>query len=513
MTVLIPVLGDQLSDNLSSLDGIDKAEARILMMEVGEEATYVRHHVRKIAFLFSAMRHHAERLRAAGWTVDYVKLDDPENEGSFSAELARAVERLTPDRIVVTEAGEWRVRAMLESWADRFDCELEVRADTRFVASHAEFDAWAADRKTLRMEFFYREMRRKTGLLMDGAKPEGGQWNYDAENRKPPPAKIRPPAPLSFEPDKITKDVLTLVKARFDNHVGRLDDFGFAVTREDALKQQAHFIKHHLPQFGDYQDAMVTGEPYLWHAILSPYLNAGLLDPLDLCRAVEKAYRAGKAPLNAAEGFIRQIIGWREFVRGIYWREGPDYTSRNFLNAKRDLPDFYWTGETDMHCMAEAIGGTLDHAYAHHIQRLMVTGNYALLIGADPEQVQRWYLEVYADAYEWVEAPNTLGMSQFGDGGLLASKPYMSSGAYINRMSDYCGHCRYDVKQREGDDACPFNALYWDFLARNRTKLGNNQRLAMPYRNWDRMDEKTQKSVRKQAASYLRTLGGRRASS
>lgn len=513
MTVLIPVLGDQLSDNLSSLEGIDKAEARILMMEVGEEATYVRHHVRKIAFLFSAMRHHAERLRAAAWTVDYVTLDDPDNEGSLSAEVARAVERLKPERIVVTEAGEWRVRAMLEAWEDRFDCAVEVRPDTRFIASHAEFEEWAADRKALRMEFFYREMRRKTGLLMDGAKPEGGQWNYDAENRKPPPAKVRAVPPLAFEPDEITQDVLKLVKARFDNHVGRLENFGFAVTREEALAQQAHFIEHHLPQFGDYQDAMVTGEPYLWHAILSPYLNCGLLDPLDLCRAVEQAYRDGKAPLNAAEGFIRQIIGWREFVRGIYWREGPDYTSRNFLKAKRDLPDFYWTGETDMHCMAEAIGGTLDHAYAHHIQRLMVTGNYALLIGADPEQVQRWYLEVYADAYEWVEAPNTLGMSQFGDGGLLASKPYMSSGAYINRMSDYCGKCRYDVKQREGEDACPFNALYWDFLARNREKLGTNQRLAMPYRNWDRMDEKTQKSVRKQAASYLRTLGGGRASS
>lgn len=508
MTVLIPVLGDQLSDNLSSLDGIDKADAHILMMEVGEEATYVRHHVRKIAFLFSAMRHHADRLRAAGWRVDYVTLDDPENDGSFSAEVARAVERLKPERIVVTEAGEWRVRAMLDSWPDRFDCAVEIRPDTRFVADHAEFEAWADGRKALRMEYFYREMRRKTGLLMDGDKPEGGQWNYDAENRKPPPPDARPPAPLAFAPDKVTDAVLKLVKARFDNHIGRLDDFGFAVTRDDALAQQAHFIEHHLPKFGDYQDAMVTGEPYLWHAILSPYLNCGLLDPLDLCRAVEKAYRGGKVPLNAAEGFIRQIIGWREFVRGIYWREGPDYTSRNFLNARRDLPDFYWTGETDMHCMAQAIGGTIDHAYAHHIQRLMVTGNYALLIGADPEQVQRWYLEVYADAYEWVEAPNTLGMSQFGDGGLLASKPYMSSGAYISRMSDYCGKCRYDVKARVGDNACPFNALYWDFLARNRRKLGNNQRLAMAYRNWDRMDEDTQDAVRAQAKAYLRSLGG-----
>ncbi|MEZ0494785.1 cryptochrome/photolyase family protein [Sphingomonas sp. IW22] len=508
MTILIPILGDQLSDDLSALSGIDPTQAQILMMEVDEEATYVRHHLRKIAFLFSAMRHHAERLRAAGWRVDYVTLDDPENQGSFSAEVARAVERYAPERIVVTEAGEWRVRAMLESWSDRFACPVEVRADTRFICSHAEFEAWAAGRKSLRMEFFYREMRRKTGLLMDGDQPEGGQWNYDADNRKPANRGDRIPRPLSFEPDAITCDVMALVRQRFGNHVGRLDGFDLAVSVEDARRQQAHFLRWHLPRFGDFQDAMLTDEPFLWHAVLSPYLNCGLLDPLELCRAVERQYREGKVPLNAAEGFIRQIIGWREFVRGIYWREGPDYTARNFLNARRDLPDFYWTGETEMHCMAQAIGGTIDHAYAHHIQRLMVTGNYALLIGADPVQVQRWYLEVYADAYEWVEAPNTLGMSQFGDGGLLASKPYASSGAYIHRMSDYCGRCRYDVKQRTGPDACPFNALYWDFLARNRAKLGDNPRLGMPYRNWDRMTADTQAEIRAHAASYLKALGG-----
>jgi deoxyribodipyrimidine photolyase-related protein len=349
-------------------------------------------------------------------------------------------------------------------------------------------------------------MRRKTGLLMDGDKPAGGQWNYDAENRKPPRRGEPIPRPLSFEPDAITGEVLALVAARFGGHIGRLDGFDFAVTHEDAMRQRAHFLRHMLPRFGDYQDAMLTGEPFLWHSILSPYLNAGLLDPLDLCRAAEEEYREGRAPLNAVEGFIRQIIGWREYVRGIYWREGPDYTARNFLNATRDLPGFYWTGDTDMHCMAQAIGETIDHAYAHHIQRLMITGNFALLIGADPLQVQRWYLEVYADAYEWVEAPNTLGMSQFGDGGLLASKPYASSGAYINRMSDYCRHCRYDVKQRVGDDACPFNALYWDFLARNRGKLGNNQRLGMPYRNWDKMDDATQDALRAQAAGFLKSL-------
>ena len=251
---------------------------------------------------------------------------------------------------------------------------------------------------------------------------------------------------------------------------------------------------------------MLTGERHLWHSILSPYLNAGLLDPLDLCRRAEAEYRAGRAPLNAVEGYIRQILGWREYMRGIYWREGPDYVRRNFLGHHRPLPAWYWTGETDMHCLREAVGQTLETAHAHHIQRLMVLGNFALLIGADPIQVQIWYLEVYIDAYEWVEAPNTLGMSQYGDGGLLSSKPYISSGAYIDKMSDYCRHCRYDVKSRVGENACPFNALYWDFLARHEDKLRANPRLRMPYRSWDRFAPATQAEVRAQAAGFLDRL-------
>ncbi|ODP38087.1 cryptochrome/photolyase family protein [Sphingomonas turrisvirgatae] len=504
---LIPLLGDQLSPAISSMRDADPDETIILMMEVDEEATYVRHHRKKIAFLFSAMRHHAVALCQAGWRVDYVRLDDPENSGSFTGEVARAIERHAPARIVATEPGEWRVRHAMELWRDKFDVPVELREDDRFLASHAEFDAWADERKQLRMEFFYREMRRKSTLLLDETgRPEGGQWNFDKQNRKPAQHDLLMPRPLSFAPDQITSEVIALVADRFADHPGTVDGFDFAVTATDADRQQRHFLKHALPGFGDYQDAMLTDEPFLWHSILSPYINCGLLDPLELCRLAEAEYRAGRAPLNAVEGFIRQIIGWREFVRGIYWREGPDYTSRNFLDATRPLPGFYWTGQTDMHCLAQAIGETLANAYAHHIQRLMVTGNFALLIGADPAEVQRWYLEVYADAYEWVEAPNTLGMSQFGDGGLLGSKPYASSGAYIDRMSDYCGHCRYDVKQRVGPDACPFNSLYWDFLARNQRKLGSNQRLAMAYRNWDRMDEPVQRSLRGQAKAFLDAL-------
>ncbi len=356
------------------------------------------------------------------------------------------------------------------------------------------------------MEWFYRDMRRKTGLLMDGAKPAGDRWNFDKENRRPAKADLLMPRPHAFPPDAITQDVLALVAARFADHPGSLDGFDYAVTAADAEAQAAYFMRHALPQFGDYEDAMLVGERFLWHSILSPYLNAGLLDPVDLCRRAEVEYRAGRAPLNSVEGYVRQIIGWREYMRGIYWREGPGYVDRNFLDAHRPLPGWYWTGDTDMRCLAEALGQTMATAHAHHIQRLMVTGNFALLIGADPAAVHRWYLEVYVDAYEWVELPNTLGMSQFGDGGLLGSKPYAASGAYIDRMSDYCRHCRYDVKKRVGADACPFNALYWDFVARNEDKLARNRRMQMPYRTWHKWTDAQQAETRAQAAGFLAAL-------
>ncbi len=506
MRTLIPVLGDQLSHDLSSLSDQDKTACTVMMVEVDEETTYVGHHKAKLVYILSAMRHHANSLRNAGWAVDYVRLDDPDNGGSFTGELARAIERHRPSSIRVTQPSEWRVKTMIDSWCDRFDMPVSVLPDDRFLASHAEFEEWAEGRKQLRMEFFYRDMRRKSGLLMDGDKPVGAQWNFDSENRKPAKHGLDVPQPLRFAPDALTREVTKMVEARFPDNIGRTASFGFAVTRDDALQQQAYFLEYALPMFGDYQDAMLTGEPFLWHSILSPYINSGLLDPLELCRAVEAQYEAGKVPLNAAEGFIRQIIGWREYVRGIYWLAGPDYVERNELGASRPLPSFYWTGETDMHCMSEAIGQTLEHAYAHHIQRLMITGNFALIAGVEPRQVHEWYLAVYADAYEWVELPNTLGMSQFADGGMLASKPYASSGAYINRMSNYCSSCRYDVKQRTGPDACPFNALYWDFMARNEGKLRGNVRMAMPYKNWDRMDDADKVALRASAKQFLERL-------
>ena len=503
---LVLVLGDQLSPQLSSLTATEKASARVLMVEVAEETTYVRHHKKKIAFLFSAMRHFAAELRTDGWTVDYVQLNDPANTGSFTSEVERAIKRLKPKRLLVTEPGEWRVLDMMHRWSESFGIPVEILRDTRFVCSIPRFQAWAEDRKQLRMEFFYRDMRKATGLLMEGDQPVGGQWNFDHDNRKPAKADLFMPEPLRIEPDAITRDVLALVASRFDNHIGTLEPFWFAVTREDANHAVDQFIEKALPLFGDFQDAMLTGQRFLYHAVVSIYLNAGLLDPLELCRKAEAAYLSGHAPLNAVEGFIRQIIGWREYVRGIYWLKMPDYVDQNFFGNTRPLPDFYWTAETHMLCMKEAVTQTLEEAYAHHIQRLMVTGNFALIAGIDPKQVHEWYLVVYADAYEWVELPNTLGMSQFGDGGLLASKPYAASGAYINRMSDYCKSCHYDVKLRTGPKACPFNALYWDFLARNRSKLGNNQRMRQMYATYEKFPHGEKRAIADSAKLFLDEL-------
>ena len=503
---LILMLGDQLTPEISSLSGSDNKSDVVLMAEVMEEATYVRHHKKKIAFLFSAMRHFARELENAGWRVAYVSVDDKSNTGSLKGEVARALKKHKLARVVVTEPGEWRLLKIMQGWSDKLKCEVDILPDRRFLASHHEFAGWASGRKQLRMEYFYREMRKKTGLLMDGDKPVGGKWNFDSENRKPAADDLFIPEPLSFEPDEVTRTVLNLVEDRFSSHFGNLAPFWFAVTREDAEAARDHFISEALPHFGDYQDAMLQGQRFLYHSVLSHYINCGLLDPVDVCQRAAEAYANGDAPLNAVEGFIRQIIGWREFVRGIYWLKMPSYAKVNFFQAERKLPSFYWTGETDMLCLAEAIKQTKEEAYAHHIQRLMVTGNFAMLIGVAPEEIHEWYLAVYADAFEWVELPNVIGMSQFADGGVLGSKPYASSGSYINKMSNYCGECKFDVKKKTGDGACPFNALYWDFLARNEDKLGQNARLRNPYSTWRRMSDNKRQDYLDSAAAFLSKL-------
>ncbi|MEI6419758.1 MAG: cryptochrome/photolyase family protein [Sphingomonadales bacterium] len=507
MTTLIPILGDQLSHDLASLHAADRASAVLLLMEVQAEATYVPHHPQKIALFFSAMRHFAEELRGAGWQVDYVSLDDPANTGDFAGEVARAAARHGARRIVTVAGGEWRVLHGQQGWAARTGLPVDILPDTRFLASIDQFAAWATPRKRLVMEDFYRLMRKQTGLLMDGGQPIGGQWNFDADNRKPVPRGHRFRAALRFAPDAITADVLALVQARFGNHFGSLDSFGWPVTRAQALAALHDFITHRLAGFGDYQDAMVADEDVLNHSLLSPALNLGLLGPLEVCRAAEAAYHAGAAPLNAVEGFIRQILGWREYVRGLYWHAGPDYTARNHLGATRPLPALFWGAPTDLACVGAAVDATRRNAMAHHIQRLMVLGNFAMLVGAEPAQVHEWYLAVYADAIEWVEAPNVIGMSQFADGGLMATKPYAAGGAYVNRMGNHCRGCRYDVKQRTGPDACPLNSLYWDFLARHEALLAGNQRLWRMYDGWRRFAPEEQGRIRAQAAGFLAGLG------
>jgi len=500
MSRVVLVLGDQLTDSLSALAMADKATDLVVMSEVAEEAGYVPHHPKKIAFLFAAMRKFAAHLRDDGWQVAYTELDDTENTQSIPGELLRRAAAHGASEALVTEPGEWR---LIQALGDLPGLPVTQLQDDRFLCSHAEFAAWADGRKELRMEWFYRQMRRKTGLLMEGDQPVGGKWNFDHDNRKPPKSSEAYAGPLRHTPDATTREVLDLVDRRFGNHFGDLHPFWFATDRAGARAALDHFIAQSLPKFGDYQDAMLKDERFLYHAIISMYLNAGLLGWREVCDAAEAALSRGAAPINAVEGFIRQIIGWREYMRGIYFLEGPDYPQRNALGHDRPLPDFYWGSGTDMACISACVAQTGTDAYAHHIQRLMVTGNFALLAGLNPQQVSEWYLAVYADAYEWVEAPNVIGMSLFADGGIVGSKPYVSSGAYIDRMSDYCKGCTYKVKVKTGSGACPFNLLYWAFLNRHRDRFSKNPRMANMYRTWDRMDDAKRTTILTEANDFL----------
>jgi len=461
MSALRLILGDHLSQTISSLKGCDPSKDLVLMCEVGAEARYVRHHKKKIAFLFSAMRHFAENLKERGYQVEYTKIDDQHNAGSLRGEVGRALQRHHFDQIIVTHPGEYRVLADIRKWESDFSTAVEIRPDDRFLCTPEEFTDWAKDRKQLRMEYFYRGIRKKYFILMDGENPTGGRWNYDAENRKPPKDGLVVPKPYCNGIDNITDEVIDLVAEQFPDHFGDLKPFYFAVTRDQAFNALQLFIKTRLSHFGDYQDAMIEGEPWMYHSHISFYLNCGLLLPLECVHAAEEAYVQGNAPLNAVEGFIRQIIGWREYR---------------------------------------------ENAYAHHIQRLMVLGNFALLAGVNPKQVNRWFLTVYADAYEWVELPNVSGMILFADGGYLASKPYAAGGSYINKMSNYCKNCRYKVTKKNGEDACPFNYLYWDFRARNREKPRSNHRIGMMYKTYDRMDEGKKQAISDDSLNFLDDL-------
>ena len=503
---LILILGDQLDIEASALSDFDPAHDTLWMAEVLEESTHIPSSKQRTTVFLSAMRHFAAQLQMRGWPLRYRRIDSADNHGSLAGELAQAIATIKPDQLVMTAPGDWRVLQSLRAVAKQHDVPLEVRDDTHFFSTVREFTEHAKGRKQLRLEFFYREMRHKTGLLMSGKEPLGGQWNFDTDNRgsfgKKGPGQL--PSPSRFAPDAITQEVIVWVNDTLAHHPGSVTQFGWPVTRAQALVALQEFITHRLPSFGLYQDAMWEGEVWLYHSHLSCALNLKLLNPREVLAAAEAALQSGHAPLPAVEGFVRQILGWREYVRGIYWTHMPDYVEGNAQQAHEPLPDFYWTGDTDMACLRDAITQTLQHGYAHHIQRLMVTGLYALLLGVEPKQVHQWYLGVYVDAVEWVELPNTLGMSQFADGGLMASKPYVASGKYIDRMSNHCKGCRFNPAESTGETACPFTTLYWDYLNRHADMLAKNPRMLMQLKNLNRLTPAQREAIGTQAQS-LRT--------
>ena len=508
---LVIVLGDQLDLQALAFSGFEAGRDAVWMAEVAEESTHVWSSKARTAMFLAAMRHFALALRAAGRPLHYTPLDAPDNRGSLAAQLHADIERLRPSRLTLTAPGDWRVLQAIKSVAKAHALPLDICEDHHFFVSVREFAAHARGRKSLRMEYFYREQRRRHQVLMDGDEPIGGQWNFDADNREAFGAAgpgVVPPR-TSFAPDAITEQVIELVNSRFAAHPGRLEDFAWPVNRAQAQQSLHAFIEQRLPLFGRYQDAIWPDQPWLYHSHLAAALNLKLLNPREVVAAAEAAFHAGRAPLASVEGFIRQILGWREYVRGIYWTQMPAYLERNALGARHDLPAWYWTGDTDMACLRDALAQTLAHGYANHIQRLMVTGLYALLLGVEPKQVHAWYLAVYVDAVEWVELPNTLGMSQYADGGLMASKPYIASGKYIQRMSPHCKDCRYDPAQRAGDRACPFTTLYWDFLMRHESMLARNPRMALQVKNVARLSDLEKRAVSDRADAIRRgDVGG-----
>ena len=494
---LILVLGDQLDAASAALADIDATRDVVLMVEAPGEAVHSWSAKARIAYFLSAMRHYAATLRERGLTVDYQALGQHPH-ATLGEALAHALKAHRPFQVVVVEPGEWRVERMLEATCASAGVPLAIREDTHFLVTRRAFADWAAGYRQLRMESFYRWMRRKTGVLVEGGEPAGGRWNYDADNRQafgregPPPGPARP----RFAPDPITREVLAAVDEHFPDHPGSTAAFDWPVTREDALRDLHSFVRDWLPGFGRHQDAMWTGEPTLAHSLLAAPLNLKLLHPREVIEAAEAAWQVGHAPIESVEGFVRQVLGWREFIRGMYWLDMPGLAEANHFGHARALPRWYWTGETRMQCMREAIGQTLRLGYAHHIQRLMVTGQFALLAGIDPKAVAQWYLGVYVDAVEWVELPNVAGMALYANGGRFTSKPYVASGAYVDRMSNYCRGCAYRPKESTGERACPMTTLYWHFLDRNEAQFAGHPRTALMVKNLQRLSAPERAAIR-----------------
>ena len=497
---LVIVLGDQLDRDSPLLQALDDRQDMVFMAEVREEATHVWSHKARIALFLAAMRHFRDDLLASGIPLHYLALETHKH-ATLSAALDACLKTFRPQQVLMQRAGDWRVHQALTDTASRAGLGLDIVENPRFLVTLDDFQGWLGARKQPRMEHFYRFMRKRSGILMDDDKPIGGKWNYDAENRRgfdrQGPGELPPPP--AFTPDAITREVLRLVAREFPEHPGVLEDFDWPVTPGEADVALEDFIALRLPGFGRYQDAMWTGQPFLYHSLLSSSLNLSLLDPSQAIAMAIRALDEGAAPLAAVEGFIRQLLGWREYVRGIYWMRMPEYAGLNALGAGLPLPEFFWSGETDMQCLHETVQQTLRYGYAHHIQRLMIAGLYCLLYGVRPQAVHEWYLAVYVDAVEWVELPNTLGMSQYADGGYMASKPYAASGAYINRMSNYCAGCRYDPSVATGDTACPFTTLYWDFLLRHKGRFTSHPRTALQWRALGSKDRDELKAIRVKA--------------
>jgi deoxyribodipyrimidine photolyase-related protein len=488
---LVIVLGDQLSLESSAFKDFEPQLDMVWMAEAKAESTHVPSSKQRTALFLSAMRHFAQEIRDKNWPIEYTKLDNPSHTGTLRDELSKALTNHHPQEIVVTHPGDFRVLKDLENCCADLGLELKVLPDDHFFTQISDFQTHAKARKQLRMEYWYRELRKRFNILMKDGEPVGGAWNFDSDNRKSfgkSGPSLVPPAYTS-EPDAITKEVIELVNREFKNHVGSLDTFAWPVNRTQALQALKLFIEERLPLFGQFEDAMWTQEPWLYHSHISSALNLKLLNPKEVVAAAENAYHAGTAPIESVEGFIRQILGWREFVRGIYWTQMPAYLELNALGAKNNLPSAFWSGQTQMNCLSETLEQTFNYGYAHHIQRLMVLGLYTLMYGVDPRYVHEWYLSVYVDAVEWVELPNTLGMSQYADGGIIASKPYIASGKYIQKMSNYCKGCKYDPAVSTGSNACPMTTLYWDFLIRHQKLLAKNPRMGMQLKNLARLDE------------------------
>lgn len=498
------ILGDQLNPRHSWLQE-RRDDVVYVLMEVRQETDYVRHHAQKVLAIFAAMRDLAAQLRAAGHRVRYVALDDPSNRHGVTQNLDALVAHYGAVAVEWQAPDEWRLDEQLRTWA----AGVTTRCvdSEHFLTQRDEAARLFGARKQWLMEHFYRHLRRRFGVLMapDG-QPEGGQWNFDHDNRGSWSGS--PPEPEDPRPVHDHSALWAMVQQAGVVTLGdaQAERFRWPLNRAEALEQLEAFVRDALPHFGAYQDALSSGALRLFHSLLSFALNVKMLHPREVIDAAEAAWREGRVPLASAEGFIRQILGWREYVRGVYWAHMPGYTERNTLGHQRALPEWFWTGQVHMACVRHAVGQSLEHAYAHHIQRLMVIGNFALLAGLDPQEVHQWYLGIYIDAFEWVEAPNTLGMSQFADGGRLATKPYVSSAAYLQRMGDHCKGCRYDPKVKTGDRACPFNALYWDFFDRHAERLRGNHRLAMVYRTWEKMAEPQREALRAQARATLSAL-------